>query len=83
MPTTRHPLREKLAKKLRPGRTQEGRFVMGELNLFRHNPDGVKMLAQDAGVKPDYVEDFVGYRTFVVMTVRYDLFVGRKAKGLQ
>lgn len=83
MPTTRHPLREKLAKKLRPGRTEEGRFVMGDLNLFRHNPEVVKTLAQTAGAQQVSVDSFVGYRTYVVMTVRYDLFVGRKVKGLQ
>ncbi len=83
MPTTRHPLREKLAKKLRPGRTREGRFVMGDLNLFRHNPEGIKTMARVAGAKTLSVDRFVGYRTYVVVTVDYDLFAGHKIKGLQ
>jgi len=83
MPTTRHPLREKLAKQLRPGRTDDGRFVMGALNLFRHNPDVIKAHARTAGVEQAEVESFVGYRTYVVMTVRYDLFAGFKKDGLQ
>ena len=83
MPTTRHPLRQKLAKKLRPGRTSEGRFVLGELNLFRHNPDIIRDTMHRHGVKSSELSSFVGYRTYVVITVRYDLFVGRKIKGLQ
>ncbi len=83
MPTTRHPQREKLAKKLRTGRTEEGRLVMGALELFRHNPDVVKTHARAAGAEVLSLEAFVGYRTYVVVTVRYDLFVARKVRGLQ
>lgn len=83
MPTTRHPLREKLAKKLRPGRTREGRFVMGDLHLFRHNPDRIKSVLRREGAHDIDIDSFVGYRTYVVMTVRYDLVVARKVKGLQ
>lgn len=82
MPTVRHPQREKLAKKLRPGRTQDGRMVMGDLNLFRYNPDSVALTARNAGVEAVHRDSFVGYRTYVVVAVRYDLFVGRKIRGI-
>lgn len=83
MPTTRHPQRERLAQKLRPGRTGDGHFVIGDLTLFRHNPDVVRTLARTAGIEPLAGGSFAGYRTNVIMTVRYDLFVGRKVRGLQ
>lgn len=83
MPTVRHPMHEKLERKLRPGRTGEGRLVLGDLTLYRHNPAMVKAYAAVAGVEEQAVESFVGYRTYVVMTVRYDLFAGRRTEGLQ
>lgn len=83
MPTTRHPAREQLAKKLRPGRTSEGRFVMGDLHLYRHNPDVIAAHARAAGAQSLLLDSFVGYRTYVVVTVRYDLYLGLKIKGLQ
>jgi predicted TPR repeat methyltransferase len=83
MPTTRHPCRESLAKKLRTGRTEDGRLVLGDLNLFRHNPENVKLLGKLNGLAMEKGERFVGYRTYVVMAVTYDLFAGRKVRGLQ
>ncbi len=83
MPTTRHPLRETLVKKWRPGRTEDGRFVVGNLELFRHNPDIIAAEARAAGADEIVRESFIGYRTYAVMTVRYNLFVARKVGGLQ
>ena len=83
MPTTRHPYRESLAKKLRTGRTEDGKLVLGNLDLYRHNPENIKTMAKLYGIKSDKQESFVGYRTYVVMTVRYDLFAGQKIRGLQ
>lgn len=83
MPARRAPFLEVCGKAFRPGRTSDGKFVMGRLNLFRHNPNGVAKLARDAGAKLVGRESFVGYRTFVLLTVMYDIFVLRKTDGLQ
>jgi len=83
MPTTTHVLREKLAKKLRPGRTSEGRLVLGKLNLYRHNPKKLEIYAKMNGVERLAAKEFVGYRSYVFVTVRYELFAGRKMIGLQ
>ncbi|MCB9996582.1 MAG: methyltransferase domain-containing protein [Rhodospirillales bacterium] len=78
IPSLSQLTREQLSKKLRPGRTPEGRFVLGDLNIYRHNPERVKTILGMAGAQQRYAERFVGYRTYVVVTVPYDLFVAQK-----
>ncbi len=76
VPTIR--LQEQTSLKLRPGRTEEGRFVMGALTLHRHNRALTKTYAAGVGIEPVAEEQFTGYRTYVLMSVKYNLFVGRK-----
>lgn len=83
MPTRRAPFLEVCRKAFRPGRTTDGKFVMGRLNLFRHNPHSVVSLARTTGAKLIERESFIGYRTFVLLTVMYDVLVLRKIDGLQ
>ncbi len=83
MPAGREAATEQQTMNFRPGRTPEGKFVMGRLTLFRHNPAHLENEARGVGLKPAGRERFVGYRTYVVVTVNYELFSARKVAGLQ
>lgn len=78
VPAHRNPVREITSKGLRPGRTGDGRFVMGKLDLYSHSALTMRVYASAMGVKTTAVEQFVGYRTYVFLTVKYDMLVGRK-----
>ncbi|MCB1555963.1 MAG: methyltransferase domain-containing protein [Alphaproteobacteria bacterium] len=78
VPGTGHPLGNAQTRALRPGRTTDGRFVMGPMTLHAHNPLKVRTYAALSGVKPLPPVRFTGYRTYVVVTVDYELFVGQK-----
>lgn len=67
-----------LRKRLRPGRTDEGKLQFGDLHLYRHNPEIVRHSIENAGMRVVREETFTGYRTYVVMTVRYNLIIARK-----
>ncbi|MCB9988663.1 MAG: class I SAM-dependent methyltransferase [Rhodospirillales bacterium] len=70
-PVTRH---------LSPGR-RHGRFVMGPMDLYAHDPLNIRVQCALAGIKTLAVRRFTGYRTYVVLKVDYDLFLGRKQQG--
>lgn len=76
-------IREARPMPLRTGRGSDGKLVVGRLTLFRHSAAHVARVAAESGLLPGRGERFVGYRTFVVVTVLYDLFSGRKRTGLQ
>ena len=71
--------REEKTMGMRPGRTQDGKFVMGKLTMYRHGAEHIGGLTHSAGLITQTRDRFVGYRTYVVMTVEYDLYAGRKS----
>lgn len=78
VPANRNPVREMSSKGMRPGRTDDGRFVMGKLDLYSHSPLTMRVYAAAMGIKTLKIEHFTGYRTYVVLKVRYDLLYGVK-----
>ena len=67
-----------MPKKFRPGMDENGKRVIGNLTLYGHNERKVNFYCKTLGLEPLMIEEFVGYRTYVMLTVKYKLFIGRK-----
>lgn len=78
LPSVKNPVGEMVTKSWRPGRTEEGRFVMGDLDMYRHSERKIRIYSSAVGVTPLHLEEFVGYRTYVFLAVKYHLFMGQK-----
>lgn len=78
VPAEKSPMRDLMSKRFRPGVDEGGKRIIGDLTLYAHNARKIKFFCKAVGVEPLSLERFVGYRTFVLLTVKYDLFIGRK-----
>lgn len=80
LPSGEKPMRHVMPKKFRPGMDESGKRVIGNLTLYGHNERKVNFYCKTLGLEPLLVEEFVGYRTYVMLTVKYKLFIGRKTR---
>jgi ubiquinone/menaquinone biosynthesis C-methylase UbiE len=78
LPSHEKPMRHLMPKKFRPGMDENGKRVIGNLTLYGHNERKVNFYCKTLGLEPLMIEEFVGYRTYVMLTVKYKLFIGRK-----
>ena len=78
LPSADLPMRHLMPKKFRPGMDENGKRVLGNLTLYGHNERKVNFYCKTLGLEPLLMEEFIGYRTFVMLTVKYNLFIGRK-----